>query len=460
MNKGKALLKKAGLFEKLAIYGDRRSFLKAIAQVPQLDVSETAAYLNYLQRLSGSPETPIDSKNVDSVLAQLKNNDAKDPSKKTLFDTNLQLAERALDKARSSMGANLSAHISPEDNVIDLDKESYAPWEHMNPGDTGDSGMSASEYDKAKREYAAKMPMSVPRDIQEKLGLSGSQLTGIMDSETKRRLDAFKLYHKLPSSLLLNQLFSKIRTESNEEVYDEGFGQFHDLKMKQDTKFDPLTSSRKMRQILKKYAQGAGGAGPGAFSGQGGASGGSSEQSSQDNEQSSQDNGQLTPEQETAADAASVAYPPETNPTQQKQVTKPQNKYEFIPADIQKMIGVKPDNSLGPNTQRELDRYKYQHSINNSIKGNQLYQIMRNPGGIERTNPYQSQQQTEMETKERVNELGGATQTAPISRKQQYQNSWKEYLNKPEYKKYKDQDPAGAKKMEQDYLNTLRSIED
>lgn len=337
MNKAKALLKKVGLFEKLAIYGDRKSFLKAIAQVPQLDVSETAAYLNYLQRLSGLPVTHIDSTNVDSVLSQLRHNDAKDPSKKSLFDTNLQLAENALAKAHANITANLAGHIPPEENVIDIDNQPYAPGDYARPGDTGDSGMSASEYDKAKREYAGKVPMSVPRDIQEKLGLSGAQLTGVMDKETKRRLDAFKLYHKLPASTQLNQVFSKIRSQSNsEDIYeDDGtFGQYHDLeKVKRDTRYapmaNPLTSSRKMKEILKKYAQTV----------------------DLELDPSDYDN-----------------IPPRLQP----------KKYPPIPTDIQSILGftgAQIDGKLGPATEAKLKEFKNYFKLNET--GDALYDKIR-----------------------------------------------------------------------------------
>lgn len=76
---------------------------------------------------------------------------------------------------------------------------------------------------------------------------------------------------------------------------------------------------------------------------------------------------------------------PKQDPSTQKQVqpvaqTKTQ-QYKPIPTDIQEIIGVSKDGLLGPNTQRELDRFIWQNKQKNpeltTLKGESLYEKIR-----------------------------------------------------------------------------------
>ncbi len=442
MNKAKALLKKVGLFEKLAIYGDRKSFLKAIAQIPPLNIDKTSKYLYALQQLAGITLDPVTPSNVESLLNQLSLSDAKDPSKKALFDTYLKSAKLALDEAKANRTSNLAEHIPPEENVIDIDKEPYAPGEYAAPGDTGDSGMSASEYDKMKREYWNKTPqqVKVPVDVQEKLGLSGMQLTGVMDKETKRRLDAFKLYHKLPASMPLNQLFSKIRTESNEEIYDEGFGEFpsspttpNKLLMKQDTKL----SSRKMREILKKYADVL----PG------------SPIPSKSVQQTTNDDWFNPANDISGTPAPTTTTFPGTSSTNQ---TSAQRKIQYpqISKTVQQNIGLTGrdiDGVFGPKTHQALNKYKGEVMGNWDVSDKAAIDHALNKTPFDsKSESEKSYEQSPQPQQNSVQQLT-PNQKDFTERQKQYMDQFKAQTSTPKYQAWKAAYPDQAKTYEEEY---------
>lgn len=141
MSKVNALLKKAELFEKLAVYGDRKSFLKALAD----EESDNKAF-------------------IDS-------------------------ADRAYEKALEYSQPPVKIPGLPTENVVNLPEVNI-------------SGQRPAQYP------------SVPKDIQQSLGFEGAQVDGVLGPETRRRLDAQRLYFKLPAGTPDAELFKRIRGQN------------------------------------------------------------------------------------------------------------------------------------------------------------------------------------------------------------------------------------------------------
>jgi hypothetical protein len=144
MSKVDELLKKVELFEKLAVYGDRKSFLQALAQSP-----------------------------LDESFNQKAFEDA---------------ADKALEYEPTPAYVPRLPNV-PTENVVNLPEVNI-------------SGKAPAQYP------------SVPKDIQQSLGFEGAQVDGVLGPETRRRLDAQKLYFKLPAGTPDAELFKKIRGQN------------------------------------------------------------------------------------------------------------------------------------------------------------------------------------------------------------------------------------------------------
>jgi hypothetical protein len=195
MTNANSLLKKAELFERLAVYGGRRAFLRSFAF--DLDAFNAALsiakkYLADAKNIVGGEAASIpEPTDVDQIASQidrvmkladvLTNRDAKNRAV-----SNLLGARTSLKRTKE-----LAPQLPPEPAAPAQEgsEEVVLPQDTIHP---------------------TKRYPSVPKDVQQKLGLTGKQVDGILGPETRRRLDAAKLYLKLNPKTPDSEVFKKI----------------------------------------------------------------------------------------------------------------------------------------------------------------------------------------------------------------------------------------------------------
>lgn len=189
-----SLLKKVELFERLAVYGGRRAFLKSLAFDQEafnaaLDI--TKKYLSDAKNIVGGEAAIMpEPTDVDQIANQIERvtkliSSLTDQDKKNRANSNLLGARTSLKRIKE-----LAPELPPElDSPAqeDQDEELVMPSANI------------------------KSYPPVPKDIQQALGLEGAQVDGLLGPETRRRLDATKLYYKLPSNTPDSEVYKKIR---------------------------------------------------------------------------------------------------------------------------------------------------------------------------------------------------------------------------------------------------------
>lgn len=197
MTNAKSLLKKAELFERLAIYGGRRAFLKSIAfdsEAFNAILEKTKGYLANAKRLIGGEAGSIpEPTDVDQIASQITRlnvlvNAMTDGLQKNQANSDLLTAKTFLKKTKE-----LAPELPQEPEIESEDQG-------------GEMIMPESQ-------IKGKSYQSVPKDIQQALGLTGMQVDGILGPETRRRLNLQKLYYKLPATTPDSEVYKRIRGE-------------------------------------------------------------------------------------------------------------------------------------------------------------------------------------------------------------------------------------------------------
>lgn len=196
MTKANSLLKKAQLFEKLAVHGSRRAYLRSLAfdqEAFDAALSATKKYLADAKNVLGGEASIVpEPSDVDQISSQIDRMSKllsvlPDGDKKNRATSDLLGARTSLKKTKE---------LAPQ-----------LPTEPTQEDDTEGTQMMPAEEIKGKS-YGYP---SVPKDIQQAIGLAGAQVDGILGPETRRRLDVTKLYYKLPSNTPDVELYKKIR---------------------------------------------------------------------------------------------------------------------------------------------------------------------------------------------------------------------------------------------------------
>lgn len=194
MTDAKSLLKKAELFERLAIYGGRRAFLKSLAfDMEEFDAawSITKNYLAEAKKSVGGEAASIpEPGDVEQMANQIERvtkllGAVTDQSQKNRATSDLLAVRTSLKKTKE---------LAPQLPNVPSESED----------EPGTMTMPADQ-------IKGKSYQAVPKDIQQALGLTGTQVDGILGPETRRRLDVTKLYYKLPPNTHDSELYKKMR---------------------------------------------------------------------------------------------------------------------------------------------------------------------------------------------------------------------------------------------------------
>lgn len=195
MTNANSLLKKAELFERLAVYGGRRAFLRSLAfdnEAFNAALSIAKKYLADAKNIVGGEAAIIpEPTDVDQIASQIERvtglaEALTDRDAKNRATSNLLGARTSLKRTKE-----LAPTLPPEPVQEDQgDEEVVMPQAKI----TG---------------YPP-----VPKDIQRAIGIPEEQVDGKLGPDTRRRLNVTKLYYKMPSSTPDSVLFQKIREEA------------------------------------------------------------------------------------------------------------------------------------------------------------------------------------------------------------------------------------------------------
>lgn len=198
MTNARSLLKKAELFEKLAVYGSRKSFLRSIAfdlEAFNAALSIAKKYLADAKAIVGGEAAIIpEPADVDQIASQIER-----VTKLVGFLTDNDKKNRA---TSNLLGARTSLKRTKE----------LAPQLPPEPAPLSDEEQGGETVNMPAEKVTGYPP--IPKDIQMALGLTGNQVDGKLGPETRRRLNVSKLYYKMPYTAPDSEVFKKIREDA------------------------------------------------------------------------------------------------------------------------------------------------------------------------------------------------------------------------------------------------------